>query len=193
MPWGVPASTEGGEEPNTLLHQGATAAPLQPHRPPPHHPSSLPFALHRLQLGAAYFGIMVQARMFDKPTDIVQLAALGAYLHSTVTMCAIHNPYLKDICLLYHAYTKGRTQLPIHNAFVVAAADWAPPTSAKMWVLLWHLLPPRLQAGMTKEVPAWLAETAGQLLSSTPGTRPKLTLDAPILQDMAAPERVTMH
>jgi hypothetical protein len=91
---------------------------------------------------------VVQARVFDKPTDIVQLAALGAYLHRTVTMCAIHNPYLRDICLSYHAYTKGRTQLPIHNAIVVAAADWAPPTSAKMWVLLWHLLPPRLQAGI---------------------------------------------
>jgi hypothetical protein len=117
---------------------------------------------------------MVQPRMFDKPTDIVQLAALGAYLHSTVTMGAIHNPHSRDICLSYHAYTKGGTQLPIHNAIVVAAADWAPPTSAKMWVLLpvWHLLPPRLQAGMTKEVPAWLAETTGQLLSSTPGTRP---------------------
>jgi hypothetical protein len=122
----------------------------------------------------------------------VQLAALGAYLHSTVTMCAIRNPYLRDICLSYHAYTKGRTQLPIHNTIVVAAADWAPPTSAKMRVLLWHLLPPRLQAGMT-EVSAWLAETTGQLLSSTPATRPKLTLDAPILQDMAAPERVTVH
>jgi hypothetical protein len=60
-----------------------------------------------------------------------------------------------------------------------------------MW-LLWHLLPLRLQTGMTKEVPAWLAETAGQLLSSTPGTRPKLTLDAP-MRDMAAPERVTVH
>jgi hypothetical protein len=60
----------------------------------------------------------------------------------------------------------------MHNAIVVAAADWAPPTSAKMWVLLWQLLPPRLQAGMTKEVSAWLAETAGRLLSSTPGTRP---------------------
>jgi hypothetical protein len=61
-----------------------------------------------------------------------------------------------------------------------------------MWVLLWRLLPLRLQAGMT-EVSAWLAETMGQLLSSTPGTRPKLTLDAPILQDMATPERVTVH
>jgi hypothetical protein len=136
---------------------------------------------------------MVQPRVFDKPTDIVQLAALGAYLHRNVTMCAIHNPYVRDICLSYHAYIKGRTQLPIHNAIVVAAADWAPPTSAKMWVLLWHLLPLRLQAGMTPEVSAWLAETAAQLLSSTPGTRPKLTLDAPILQDMAAPERVTVH
>jgi hypothetical protein len=136
---------------------------------------------------------MVQPRVFDKPTDIVQLAVLGAYLHRTVTMCAVHNPYLRDICLWYHAYSKGRTQLPIHNTIVVAAADWAPPTSANMWVLLWHLLPPRLQAGMTKEVPTWLAETAAQLLSCTPGTRPKLTLDAPILQDMAAPERVTVH
>jgi hypothetical protein len=136
---------------------------------------------------------MVQARVFDKPTDIVQLAALGAYLHRTVTMCGILNPYVRDICLSYHAYTKGRTQLPIHNTIVVAAADWAPPTSAKMWVLLWYLLPPRLQAGMTKEMPAWLAETTSRLLSSTPGTRPKLTLDGPILQDMAAPERVTVH
>jgi hypothetical protein len=58
---------------------------------------------------------MVQARVFDKPADIVQLAALGAYLHSTVTMCAIHNPYVRDICLSYHAYTKGRTQLPMHR------------------------------------------------------------------------------
>jgi hypothetical protein len=167
VPWGVPASTEGGDDPNTLYIK---VRPLR--RPPPPPPSSLPFALRRLQLGAAYFDIMVQARVFDKPTGVVQLAALGAYLHRTVTMCAIHNPYVRDICLSYHAYTKERNQLPIHNAIVVAAADWAPPTSAKMWVLLWHLLPPRLQAGMTKEVPAWLAETTGQLLSPTPGTRP---------------------
>jgi hypothetical protein len=72
---------------------------------------------------------------------------------------------------------------------------WAtpPPRTTRKRLLLWHLLPPRLQAGMTNEVSAWLAETTGQLVSSTHGTRPKLTLDAHILQDMAAPERVTVH
>jgi hypothetical protein len=74
-------------------------------------------------------------------------------------------------------------------------AKWAtpPPRTTRKRLLLWHLLPLRLQAGMTPEVSAWLAERTGQLLSSTPGMRPKLTLDAPILQDMAAPERVTGH